>query len=82
MSKEAEQLLADIKAMRDAANKIFEIVDETPMHLAVPALTLVLAGIGLQLKRDSDYPKDEYLEHIYDSVRDAYDRGFERLEDE
>lgn len=82
MSKEAEQLLADIKAMRRVADKIFDLIDETPMHLAVPALTLVLAGIGLQLLRDEDYPKAEYLEHVYDSVRDAYDRGFERLKDE
>ena len=82
MSKEAEQMFDDIKAMRRVADTVFDIADETPMHIMIPALTLVLGGIGLQLQRDSDYPKAEYLEHIYDSVRDAYDRGLERLEDE
>lgn len=82
MSKEAEQTLDDIKTMRRVADTIFDIADQTPLHIMIPALTLVLAGIGIQLERDSDYPKDEYLEHVYESVSDAYNLALARLEDE
>lgn len=84
MSTQAEeayaQTMSNVEAVRSISDKLFDIVDEgESLHLVIPAFTLVLAAIGIQLLRDDDYPQEEYLEDIYDSIRAAYDNGLERL---